>query len=249
MEPARSHRNPAVVEAARLHSVKERRARKQTLLEGPHLVGEALRAGVSLVRVFAVGGDKAGPGWAEEANAELVLVNQEALERLSGTRTPQSPVAVIAIPEGRLDPARRVLVPWEITDPGNLGTMIRTAAAFGFDVGIGPGCVDQWSPKVLRAAAGGHFHTNLAEVESPTEIDALKVAMVVKEGEPLERLPAGRLAILIGGEPHGLPDEVVDKAHLRITIPMPGATESLNAAVTAAIVMYEVMRRGNDRER
>lgn len=249
MEPARSHRNPAVIEAARLHRSEDRRSRKQTLLEGPHLVGEALRAGVRLVKVFALGGDEAGRDWAEEANAELVLVNQEALERLSGTRTPQSPVAVIEIPDGRLDPARSVLVAWEITDPGNLGTMIRTAAAFGFDVGIGSGCVDQWSPKVLRAAAGGHFHTNLAKVDDLKELDAMKVATVVEGGKPLGRLPAGRVAILIGGEAHGLPDEVVDKADLRITIPMPGATESLNAAVTAAIVMYEVRQPGNDRKR
>lgn len=242
MEPVRSHRNAAVVEAARLQRVEDRRRRGQTLLEGPHLVGEAVAAGSELVRMFALPDDKVGRGWADEAKADLVLVRQEALERLSGTRTPQSPVAVIGIPVGRLDLSRSILVPWGITDPGNLGTMIRTAAAFGFDVGIGPGCVDQWSPKVLRAAAGGHFHTNLSDVGDTSEIDAVKVAMVVNEGKRLERLPAGRLALLIGSEADGLPEEVVDKADLQVTIPMPGAVESLNAAVTAAIVMYEVTR-------
>lgn len=242
MELARSHRNPAVVEAARLHRLDERRARHQTLLEGPHLVGEATAAGVNLLKVFALADDEAGRRCADEAKTELVLVSREALGRLSGTRTPQTPVAVIDIPAQELDSSRSIVVPWQIIDPGNLGTMIRTAAAFGFDVGIGPGCVDHWSPKVLRSAGGGHFHTNLVEIGDPADIDAVKVATVVRGGEPLSQLPVGRLALLIGSEAHGLPDDVIEKADLFITIPMPGATESLNAAVTAAIVMYQATR-------
>jgi TrmH family RNA methyltransferase len=242
MEPARSHRNPAVVEAARLHRVEERRKRGQTLLEGPHLVGEAITAGSNVLKVFALAGDEAGHRWAEEAKAELVIVGREALGRLSTTRTPQSPVAVIDIPEGQLDPSRSVLVAWQISDPGNLGTMIRTAAAFGLDVAVSEGSVDLWSPKVLRAAAGAHFHTNLAEIADPAEVDAVKVATVARGGEPLARLPVGRLALLIGSEANGLPDEVVEKANLRVTIPMSGAIESLNAAVAAAIVIYEATR-------
>jgi TrmH family RNA methyltransferase len=247
MEPARSHRNPAVVEAARLHRADERRKRGQTLLEGPHLVGEALAAGTPLLKVFALAGDEAGHRWAGEAKADLVVVGREGLERLSATRTPQSPVAVIDIPVGRLDPSRSVLVAWQISDPGNLGTMIRTAAAFRLDVAVSKGSVDPWSPKVLRAAAGAHFHTNLAEIDDPAEIDAVKVATVVEGGEPLGDLPAGRLALLIGSEAHGLPDHVVGAADMRVTIPMSGAIESLNAAVAAAILIYEATRRTADR--
>lgn len=242
MEPARSHRNPAVVEAARLHRAEERRTRGRTLLEGPHLVGEAVAAGVRLVKVFALGDDLDGARWAEHSGAELVTVGEEALKRLSGTKSPQGPVAVIDVPEERLDPSRSVLVAWEISDPGNLGTMIRTAAAFGLDVAVSAGSVDLWSPKVLRAAAAGHFHTNLAEISNPAGIEAVKVATVVSGGEPLAKLPDGRLALLIGSEAHGLPDDVVAGADLRVTIPMSGSAESLNAAVASAIVMYVATR-------
>lgn len=242
MEPARSHRNPAVVDAARLHRAEERRGRGQTLLEGPHLVGEAVAAGVRMVKVFALADDLDGVRWAEQSGGELITVGEGALERLSGTKSPQGPVAVIDIPERPLDPSRSVLVAWQISDPGNLGTMIRTAAAFGLDVAVSEGSVDVWSPKVLRAAAGGHFHTNLAEISDPAQIDAVRVATVVKGGEPLGKLPAGRLALLIGSEAHGLPGHIVDAADLRVTIPMPGPTESLNSAVAAAILIFVATR-------
>lgn len=245
MEPGLSHRNPRVAEAARLHRVEERRARGLTLLEGPHLVEEAVRAGVPLVEVFALADDNEADRWARSAGVELVVVGEEALRRLSSTQTPQSPVAVMQIPESSLDPGRSVLVAWQISDPGNLGTMIRTAAAFGLDVGVMAGSVDPWSPKVLRAAAGGHFHTGVGSVEDLGSIDAIKVATVMSGGDSPKSLPAGRLSLLIGSEAHGLPDEVVADADVRVTIPMAGQTESLNAAAAAAILAYEVSTRPN----
>src|SRR5687767_5412666 len=127
MEPGMSHRNRRVAEAARLHRVEERRLRRQTLLEGPHLLAEAVRAGAPLVEVFALAEDLDSSQWARSAEVELVVVGEEALRRLSSTRNPQSPVTVIQIPAERLDPARSLLVAWQISDPGNLGTMIRTA--------------------------------------------------------------------------------------------------------------------------
>jgi TrmH family RNA methyltransferase len=121
--------------------------------------------------------------------------------------------------------------------------MIRTAAAFGLDVGVMAGSVDPWSPKVLRAASGGHFQTGIGSIEDLGALQAIKVATVLKGGSSPRSLPAGRLALLIGSEAHGLPDEVVDIAEVRVTIPMAGVTESLNAAAAAAILAYEVSIR------
>jgi len=167
-------------------------------------------------------------------------VSQAALERLSSTRTPQSPVAVIEIPQRPFTPGRSVLVAWDISDPGNLGAMIRSAAGFGLDFMTTEDSVDLWSPKVLRAAAGGHFHTGLG----PAVLDGLtQVAAVQQGGVHPRRVPPGQVAVLIGSEAHGLPSEIVAAAHHRVSIPMPGGIESLNAAAAAAILCYEVAER------
>ena len=243
MEPGLSHRNRRVAEAARLHRAEERRSRRLTLLEGPHLVEEAVKAGAPLVEIFGLADDSDSARWARSAEVELVVVGDEALRRLSSTQTPQSPVAVMQIPAGSLDASRSVLVAWQISDPGNLGTMIRTAAAFGLDVGVMAGSVDPWSPKVLRSAAGGHFQTGIGSIEDLESLEAVKVATVLSGGASPRALPAGRLALLIGSEAHGLPDDAVARADVLVTIPMAGPTESLNAAAAAAILAYEVSIR------
>jgi RNA methyltransferase, TrmH family len=243
MEPGLSHRNRRVAEAARLHRVEERRSRRLTLLEGPHLLEEAVKIGAPLIEVFALADDSDSARQARSAEVEMIVVGEEALRRLSSTQTPQSPVAVMQIPERPLDPGRSVLVAWQISDPGNLGTMIRTAAAFGLDVGVMAGSVDPWSPKVLRAAAGGHFQTGVGVLDDLGNLQALKVATVLRGGTSPRSLPSGRLALLIGSEAHGLPDEVVAAAEIQVTIPMTGPTESLNAAAAAAILAYEVSVR------
>lgn len=238
MEPGLSHRNPRVVEAARLHRADERKLRRLTLLEGPHLVEEALKAGANLHVIFASTGDGHWSG-----HTATVAVGDEALQRLSSTRSPQSPVAVMEIPSMTLDASRSVLVAQGISDPGNLGTMIRTAAAFGMDVAVTPGTTDPWSPKALRSGMGGHFRTAVAEIADPFAIEATTVAAVMEGGIAPSALPAGRIALLIGSEAHGLPDDMLSRAELRVTIPMPGGSESLNAASAAAILAYEVSLR------
>ena len=155
---------------------------------------------------------RAGP---QSAEVELVVVGEEALRRLSSTQTPQSPVAVMQIPERGLDPDRSVLVAWQISDPGNLGTMIRTAAAFGLDVGVMAGSVDPWSPKVMRAAAGGHFQTGIGADRRPLVARGDQSGDGARAGQSPRSLPAGRLAFLIGSEAHGLPADVVAGADLR----------------------------------
>jgi RNA methyltransferase, TrmH family len=243
MEPGLSHRNPRVAETARLHRAEERRNRGLTLLEGPHLLEEAVAAGEAVVEVYALADDRAAVAWATQAGAELVVVGEEALKRLSSTQSPQSPVAVLEIPTRGLDASRSLLVAWRISDPGNLGTMIRTAAAFGLDVVVTAGSADPWSPKVMRSGMGGHFQTAVVEFDDLDSLEAIKVATVMSGGVSVRQLPPGRLAILIGSEAHGLPAEVVAQANLRVTIPMTGPVESLNAGAAATILAYEASLR------
>lgn len=230
MEPVRSHRAKSVVEAARLHRARERRTRGLTLVEGPDVLDDVVDAGVEVVEVFGV--DPAeGSG--------IVPVDQRALDRLAGTKSPRGPVAVVKIPTEWLDRDRSLLVSVGVSNPGNVGTMIRTAAAFGWGFAYTEGSTDPWSPKTIRAGAGGQFQTPVARVGSVSELGEWEtIAAVARGGEPPESMPVGHVALLIGEEAHGLPEGVIGAAHHRMTIPTPGPTESLNAAVAAGIGVY-----------
>lgn len=247
MDPVRSPRNPRVAAAIRLRRGRERRASGLTLLEGPHLLEEAVARGAPVRQVFAAPDDVRALELAAECGGELITVIPEVLNRLAPTQHPRGPVAVLQIPP----PARvtgDALLLWELTDPGNVGTLIRSAAAFGLAVVVGPGSADPWAPKVLRAAAGAHFHTTVAP--DGERLAATRIVTVPRGGLAPWRLPAAaRLEVVVGSEAHGLPPQLVAAADVRVTIPMPGGIESLNAAVAGSILAYEVsrLRRSNPR--
>lgn len=235
----RGARNPPVVAAAKLHRSRHRRETGLTLIEGPHLLDEALATGVAISRVFVLEGEDLP----EVPGAEVITVDRPALERVAGTETPRGPVAVIPVPEPLLDPSRNLLVSHGVSEPGNLGALVRTAAAFGWGFAWTPGSADPWSPKSLRAGAGGQFRAPVAAVENVSQLDGWDlVATVVGDGEDPAGLGEGRWAVLVGEEASGLPPEVVARCDRTVTIPMPGGTESLNAGVAAAIVVYELSR-------
>jgi TrmH family RNA methyltransferase len=247
MMPVRSHKNRLVVEAARLHRVQERRERGQTLIEGPHLLGEALSAGLVPSVVFALESDRVSEQLAVLHDLDLVHVDDVGLARVAGTKSPRGPVAVIEIPGSSPLGMADVLVAWGVGDPGNVGTMIRTAAGLGWSFAYTDGTADPWAPKVLRAGAGAHFRTGIATVGSLTNLEKLgyqTLATVITGGREPASLEKGRHALLIGDESSGLPEGVTAAATFRVTVPMPGGIESFNAAVAAAIVMYELSKHG-----
>lgn len=228
MEPVLTHRAKSVVDAARLHRAKERRARGQTLVEGPDLLDDVVASGAKVVDVFGTGGRP---------------VDQRALERLSGTKTPRGPIAVVEIPTEWLDRERDLLVSVGVSDPGNVGTMIRTAAAFGWGFAYTTGTADPWSPKTIRAGAGGQFQTPISRIGSTSELGEWEtVATVVEGGVSPASLSAQRVAVLIGEEAQGLPEGVAKAADHRLTIQTPGPTESLNASIAAGIAVYELSK-------
>ena len=191
--------------------------------------------------VFGLVDDDQGRGLAEAAGAQWTPVTDRVMRELASTETPRGPVSVIDIPPAHDVTGDSVWI--DVSDPGNAGTIIRTAAAFGLAVVVADEAVDPWSPKVLRAAAGGHFRTVVA-VGPPPPVRT--VATVASGGVPLDEL-AGHIAddpvcILVGNEAHGLDRQLADRADASVSIPMPGAIESLNAGVAAAIVMAELAR-------
>jgi RNA methyltransferase, TrmH family len=233
-----------VVGAARLHDRRGRAASGTALLEGPIVVGEAVAAGAGVETVFATADDERAAGLAETAGARLVIVGDVAFSRIATTASPQSPAAVVRIPAPSTPRHGHLLVAWGLSDPGNAGTLIRVAAAFGFAYVAGPGTVDPWAPKVLRAAAGAHFRTALGVCDGVDDLRATGrrlVAAVPRGGEAPGPFTADT-ALLIGSEAHGLPDDVAAACDALVTIPMAPGSESLNAAVAGAIIAFSAGR-------
>jgi TrmH family RNA methyltransferase len=133
-----------------------------------------------------------------------------------------------------------VLGLWKVSDPGNVGTLLRTADAFEAGVALSADCADPTGPRALRASAGAIFRVPLLAWD---EAPATRVALVAHGGEPLARVALELpLAFLLGAEREGLPDELVAES-VKATIPTPGAAESLNVAAAGAIALYELSRR------
>lgn len=244
MKPV-SPRNRGLVDAARLHRSRERTARGQTLIEGPTLLEEALAAGVLPTALFALESDVGSQRIADEHQIPLIVVDDAGLKRLAGTQSPRGPVCVIRIPEPGTAFVDGLLVAWGVSDPGNVGTMIRTAAAFGWGFGHTGGSADPWAPKVLRAGAGAQFRAPIRPIGGLDQVRQLgfePLASIVRSGMSPVELPSGRYAVLVGEEATGLPGPVVAGSAFSVTIPMPGGTESLNAAVAAGMILYELSR-------
>ena len=237
-----SRRNRRIAELARLQRARHRKSAGRTLLEGPHLLSEALSAGADVVEVLALPEDAATRRLCEKHGTPLTAVTSQALARIADTKTPRGPVAVLSIPRKR--PEGRDTLWLMVSEPGNAGTLIRTAAAFGWDVATVPGTVDPWGPKVLRAGAGGHFRVAIGQAEEPPS-GALVMAAIPRGGTPVAEL--GPLVdhsrqwwLIIGGESQGIHPGHADRVDLWCTVPMSGGTESLNAAAAGAIICHRL---------
>ncbi|MCP4968262.1 MAG: RNA methyltransferase [bacterium] len=210
-------------------------------------MSEAIEAGITINDVYARSDDEVAAELAATAGREVTKVSDDVLAGMASSVNPRGPVTIITIPGGDRQVAGiDSLVLWDIADPGNAGTMIRTAAAFGFQVLATKGTVDLWSPKVLRAAVGGHFRTTLVEGlpadVAPLAAAGLTAMVATADGAPANdvRLDGDHpVALLVGNEAHGVPDAIASTGNVQtITLPMPGGSESLNAAVSAGILMY-----------
>lgn len=242
MDPAiTSSSNPVVKRFRKLHRARGRRETGFTLLEGPTLFALAADAGVIPEAVLMGESDEATQVLCAERGWEPVLVLADVLGRAAESIHPQSPVVMIAIPPPSPMRTRDTLILRDVSDPGNVGTMIRSAAAFGWDVCISGASVDPWSPKVIRAGAGAHFALQISSSHDPISdarnLGLETVATIVSDGLDPAR-GEQPVALLIGSENSGLSPEDIGRADRTLTLPMSGETESLNAAVAASIAMY-----------
>ena len=130
---------------------------------------------------------------------------------------------------------------WRVADPGNVGTLLRSADAFGAGVALSTGCADPTSPKALRASMGAIFRVPLASFEEPA---GARVALVARGGVPLPELQVdGDVVFVLGAEREGLPADVAASCDVQASIPQPGGAESLNVAMAGAIALYAFATR------
>ena len=247
-------RTPRVVAARRLHRRRDREETGRFLAEGPQAVREALRAGL-VVELF---GTAQALARHPDLSAGACPVTEEALGVLAETVAPQGLVAVCTAPDVPLESAlarqpRLVAVLVEVRDPGNAGTVLRTADAAGAGTVVFAGeAVDPYNGKCVRASAGSLFHVDLVRTPS-VELDPLRGAgLQVLAADPygdadLDGLAdTGELARptawLFGSEEHGLPDAVAHAADRRERVPIHGQAESLNLAAAAAVCLYASAR-------
>jgi RNA methyltransferase, TrmH family len=133
---------------------------------------------------------------------------------------------------------------WHVADPGNVGTLLRSADAFGAAVALSPGCADLTGPKALRASMGALFRVPTAGFE---EAAGRRVALVPHGGEPLPEVDlSGAMVFVLGAEREGLPAEVLERCDVRASIPQSGGAESLNVAMAGTVALYERLRQRPD---
>jgi TrmH family RNA methyltransferase len=252
-----SRQNPRLKDAARLvASSRDRRKAGRCVLEGEHLVGVYLeRVGAPETLIVVEGRLADGPIGALAARVppqDVLAVPDALFCEISTLPADVGVVAVIATPRTALPaPARFHLLLDDLQDPGNVGTILRTAAAAGVEqVLLAKHCAFAWAPKVLRAGQGAHFLTTIVEdVDLVAWAHAFRprgriIATVARAGVDLYRTRlALPLAVAIGNEGAGLSPALLAAADTRITIPMPGGAESLNAAAAAAVVLFEAVRQ------
>ncbi|MFQ5966260.1 MAG: TrmH family RNA methyltransferase [Acidimicrobiia bacterium] len=238
-----------MVEAAKLRRSKS----DQILLEGPQLISAALDAGVAPHRLFSLRESELAARTLE-MGGEVTLVTEDLMSYLSDTQHPRGPVAVARRPDAVEVSNYQIFVLWDVQDPGNVGTLIRTAAVFELGVVVAGSSADPWGTKALRSSAGGCFATPVEHAPDLTINDLRErryttVGLVTEGGLAPESLPTERrLALMIGNEARGLPRDIEEQVDLLATIPMAGWPGSLNAAAAGAVVAYWVARNRQGRQ-
>lgn len=226
----------------------------RALLDGIHLVGEALRQGVPLRQVLVSANGLSNPQiralLGQVAAVERLELGDGLFRDLVGVVKPTGIAAVVDIPaQAPADPAGEAVLLDAVQDAGNVGAILRTAAAAGVrQVLLGPGCAGAWTPRVLRAGQGAHFRLEIHErIDlSPfiAESRLPSVATVATGGRSLYELDLVPPALwLVGNEGAGLSPNLLAAASIRATIPMSAGSESLNVAAALAVCLFEARRQ------
>ncbi|HHW48412.1 MAG TPA: 23S rRNA (guanosine(2251)-2'-O)-methyltransferase RlmB [Clostridiaceae bacterium] len=257
-----SSKNPLIKEVKSLKKRKCREDKNLFFVEGIKITEEALKENAEIVRVLVseefVSKENSAPLMRaiESRGYKCFILPEKLFKEISDTETPQGIMAVVRAKHSGINEIihenSSLIILDAIQDPGNMGTIIRTADAAGFDgIIISRGCVDIYNPKVIRATMGSvfrvpfHFSENLADTIRTLKSRDIRVVAAHLKGDKnyFELDMKGKIALVIGNEASGISDEVTVLADDLVLIPMAGRTESLNASVAAGLLMYEVLRQ------
>lgn len=231
-----SKSNPTVKKIASLAEKKYRKEYGEYLVEGVKCVDECIAAGKQVILIACT-------KELSEKYSDAIVLSEELFSRISTEKSPQGVIACVKLPDiGVKPPVGSCILLDRLQDPGNVGTIIRTANAAGYDDVYLLDCADAYSPKAVRGTMGGLFHVNVHEGSKEQILSALKgisfICADMNGSDVFSFTPPEKYCLCIGNEGNGLSDEIMALADYTIKIPMRKSCESLNAAVSAAIAMY-----------
>lgn len=243
-----SHDNAKIVEIVKLSHKKYRRLQRRYVIEGARLVRDALEHGAKVVAIYV--------SESEQSNFNFdgqVVVADRVFAKIADTVTTQGVLAVVEMDEDVLqEPIGNCLVLDGLQDPGNVGTLIRSAAACGFTDVYAANSVDLYSPKVLRAAMSAHFCVKLHELDDLEsaflQLNSAEIVCADMCGSDVfEAEFRGKTALVLGNEGNGLSEYAKTHAARTVALPMANGFESLNVAVAGSVVMYQIFNQSNKR--
>lgn len=249
-----SKNNNLFKEIKKLKEKKHRIKSNKYLIEGLRFVEEAIKSKVSIDSIiFTESFKEKNPELFLKINENIKLIqmNEALLKQLCSTENPQGVVGVINMQNKELKSGELVVLVDKVQDPGNMGTIIRTAHAAGAaGIVMTKGTVDIYNDKTLRSTMGSIFYIPIVEDDSLDFVKSLKkegyklvVSSLQGKNNFFEENLQGKVMIAVGNEGNGVSDEVYDIADIKVKIPMPGEAESLNVAVATSIMIYEKIRQ------
>ncbi|EHK2363099.1 TrmH family RNA methyltransferase [Clostridium perfringens] len=249
-----SKNNNLFKEIKKLKEKKHRIKSNKYLIEGLRFVEEAIKSKVSIDSIiFTESFKEKNPDLFLKINENIKLIqmNEALLKQLCSTENPQGIVGVINMQNKELKSGELVVLVDKVQDPGNMGTIIRTAHAAGAaGIVMTKGTVDIYNDKTLRSTMGSIFYIPIVEDDSLDFVKSLKkeeyklvVSSLQGKNNFFEENLQGKVMIAVGNEGNGVSDEVYDIADIKVKIPMPGEAESLNVAVATSIMIYEKIRQ------
>jgi RNA methyltransferase, TrmH family len=252
MKHIESESNASIKQWKKLHTKKEREKTRTFLLEGPHLIEEAIQSGAKLQHVIIEENFQMKEEWLKQKFA-FWSVPSKLMKQLSETEKPQGIIAVcemMGYQEGLLKKEGRYLLIDGIQDPGNLGTIIRTADSAGLDaVFLGEGTADLYNGKTVRSTQGSLFHlpclkADLMEiVKKCKESDIPVLSTSLQEAVDMREAPNVKgFALIVGNEGAGVQEFLQKESTMNVKIPIFGQAESLNVSVATGILLYELQR-------
>lgn len=235
--------NSFIKQIITLHSSKGRKQHQQFIAEGSRTIATILASKTTELDYLLCTTETKMEAQKLVSQDRLILTNSKVMKKISTSSTPSGFLATFKVPKNQdAIELKSGIVLAQIQDPGNMGTLIRTAVALNKKTVVVVEGVDPWNPKVVQASAGTIAHATIITCSWSELVKYKKntplCALIVKDGTHPDKLTQKNLLLVVGNEARGIPEQWVTDCEFTMTLPMPGETESLNAAVAGSVALY-----------